>query len=319
MPLRLLFFGTPAFAVPTLERLVGSPHQIVGVITQPDRPRGRGQHVQPEAVKRAADEWKLPVLQPERLSDPRWLQSLEALTPDLGVVAAYGRLLPQALLDLPRLGMINVHASLLPRWRGAAPIHRAILAGDRTTGVTIMRVVLALDAGPMLAKAETEIQPLETSRELETRLATLGANLAGTTIERLAAGPVEETPQDERLMTYADRLTRRDSVIEWAHPAEAVHNQIRGLQPWPLAGVLMKGRRVMFLRSSVGDTTALLAAPGTVVAVDADSFAVATQPGSVRILEIQEAGRAPMTVKAYLNGRRVAVGEVVTPLPEPPA
>src|SRR5262249_9678774 len=128
MPLRLLFFGTPAFAVPTLERLVGSPYEIVGVITQPDRPRGRGQQIQPEAVKRAADGWKLPVLHPERLRDPRWLQSIEALAPALGVVAAYGRLLPQALLDLPRLGMINVHASLLPRWRGAAPIHRAILA-----------------------------------------------------------------------------------------------------------------------------------------------------------------------------------------------
>lgn len=319
MPLRLLFFGTPAFAVPTLERLVGSPHEVAAVITQPDRPRGRGQQIHPEAVKRAADDWNVPVLQPDRLNDPRFLQSLDALAPDLGVVAAYGRLLPRALLDLPRLGMINVHASLLPRWRGAAPIHRAIIAGDRTTGVTIMRVVLALDAGPMLAKAETEIQPLETSRELETRLATLGANLAGATIDRLAAGTVEETAQDESLMTYADRLTRRDSVIDWARPADAIHNQIRGVQPWPLAGALMKGRRVMFLRSAVGDTTTLHAAPGTVVAVDADWFSIASQPGSVRILEIQEAGRAPMTVKAYLNGRRIAVGEILTPLPEAPA
>jgi methionyl-tRNA formyltransferase len=319
MPLRLLFFGTPAFAVPTLERLVGSPHEVAGVITQPDRPRGRGQHIQPEAVKRAADDWKLPVLQPEKLNDPRWLRSIEALAPDLGIVAAYGRILPQALIDLPRLGMINVHASLLPRWRGAAPIHRAVVAGDRTTGVTIMRVVLALDAGPMLAKAETEIQPFETSRDLEVRLATLGANLCGATIDRLEAGPVEETPQDERQMTYAARLTRRDSVIDWARPADVVHNQIRGVQPWPLAGVLMKGRRVMFLQSAVGDAASLQAAPGTVVAVDSDSFSVAAQPGTVRILEIQEAGRAPMTVKAYLNGRRVAEGEVLAPLPEPPA
>lgn len=317
MPLRLLFFGTPAFAVPTLERLAGSPHDVVGVITQPDRPRGRGQQIQPEAVKRAAEGLKLPVLQPETLNDPRWLRSIEALAPDLGVVAAYGRILPQALLDLPRLGMINVHASLLPRWRGAAPIHRAVAAGDRMTGVTIMRVVLALDAGPMLAKAETEIQAFETSRELETRLATLGADLAGATIDRLAEGPVEETPQDESQVTYAARLTRRDSVIDWARPASVINNQIRGVQPWPLAGVLMKGRRVMFLQSAVGEASSLQAAPGTVVAVDSDSFAVAAQPGTVRILEIQEAGRAPMTVKAYLNGRRVAEGEVLTPLPEP--
>jgi methionyl-tRNA formyltransferase len=319
MPLRVLFFGTPAFAVPTLERLVGSPHEVVGVITQPDRPRGRGQQIQPEAVKRAADGWKLPILQPETLKDPRWLRSIDALAPDLGVVAAYGRILPQALIDLPRLGMINVHASLLPRWRGAAPIHRAVIAGDQTTGVTIMRVVLALDAGPMLAKAETEIQPFETSRELEGRLATLGANLAGATIDRLAEGPVDETPQDEREMTYAARLTRRDSVIDWARPPEVIHNQIRGVQPWPLAGVMMTGRRVMFLQSAVGDPASLQAAPGTVVAVDSDSFSVAAQPGTVRILEIQEAGRAPMTVKAYLNGRRIAVGEELTPLPEAPA
>jgi methionyl-tRNA formyltransferase len=319
MPLRVLFFGTPAFAVPTLERLVGSPHEVVGVITQPDRPRGRGQQIQPEAVKRVADGCKLPVLQPETLKDPQWLRSIDALAPDLGVVAAYGRILPQALIDLPRLGMINVHASLLPRWRGAAPIHRAVVAGDRTTGVTIMRVVLALDAGPMIAKAETEIQPLETSRELEVRLATLGANLAGATIDRLAEGPVEETPQDERQVTYAARLTRRDSVIDWARPAEVVHNHIRGVQPWPLAGVMMKARRVMFLHSAVGETASPQTAPGTVVAVDSDSFSVAAQPGTVRILEIQEAGRASMTVKAYLNGRRIAVGEVLAPLPESPA
>jgi methionyl-tRNA formyltransferase len=318
MPLRLLFFGTPAFAVPTLERLVGSPHEVVAVVTQPDRPRGRGQQIQPEAVKRAAEGLKIPVLQPERLSDPRWLRSIQALSPDLGVVAAYGRILRQELIDLPRLGTINVHASLLPRWRGAAPVHRAIIAGDRTTGVTIMRVVLALDAGPMLATAETEIQPLETSRELESRLATLGATLAGATINRLAAGPIDEMPQDDASMTYADRLTRHDSVIDWARPAQVVHNQIRGVQPWPLAGALMKGRRVMFLRSAVGDASTLQAAPGTVVAVDSDAFTVAAQPGGVRILEIQEAGRAPMSVKAYLNGRRVAVGETLTPLPEPP-
>jgi methionyl-tRNA formyltransferase len=319
MALRLLFFGTPDFAVPTLERLVASPHEVVGVVTQPDRPRGRGQHVQPEAVKVAALGHGLPVIQPERLSESRWPRQLEALAPDLGVVAAYGRLLPQWLLDLPRLGMINVHASLLPRWRGAAPVHRAVMAGDRVTGVTIMRVVLALDAGPMLARAETQIGPSETSRELEARLATLGANLAGATIDRMAAGPVAETPQDESQMTYAARLTRRDSVIDWSRSAEEIHNHIRGVQPWPLAGAMLKGRRVMFLRSSVTDRAGDIGTPGTIVAVDARSFTVATGNGGVRILELQEAGRAAMSVAAFLNGRRVAIGEELVPLLEPPA
>ncbi len=318
MPLRLVFFGTPDFAVPTLERLLASPHGIVAVVTQPDRPRGRGQHVRPEAVKVAAIERGLPVHQPDRASDARWLRTLATLQPDLGVVAAYGQLLSQELLDLPRLGMINVHASLLPRWRGAAPVHRAIMAGDRSTGVTIMRVVLALDAGPMIAKAETDIGPNETSAELEARLATLGAALAGTVVDQLAAGPVAETPQDEALKTYASRLTRRDSVIDWARPADVVHNQIRGTLPWPAAGALLKGRRVMFLRSAVASREATTAAPGTIVDVDGESFTVAAQPGGVRILHLQEAGRAPMTVAAFLNGRRISMGEVLVPLSEGP-
>jgi methionyl-tRNA formyltransferase len=293
------------------------------VVTQPDRPRGRGQRVQPEAVKQAATERRLQIFQPERMSDPAWMRALASLQPDLGVVAAYGRILPQALLDIPRLGMINVHASLLPRWRGAAPIHRAVVAGDRVTGVTIMRVVLALDSGPMLGHAETEIAANETSADLEGRLATLGANLAGATIDRIAAGPVDERPQDDTRVTYAERLSRRDSLIDWAQPAEVIHNQIRGVQPWPLAGVLMKGRRVMFLQSAVARGheagTSPAVPPGTIAAVRSDAFLVAAQPGFVEILALQEAGRAPMTVKAFLNGRRLLVGETLAPLPEPPA
>ena len=321
MALRLLFFGTPEFAVPTLERLVASPHEVVGVVTQPDRPRGRGQHVQPEAVKVAALERGLTVIQPDRLSDPQWPRQLEALAPDLGVVAAYGRLLPQWLLDLPRLGMINVHASLLPRWRGAAPVHRAVIAGDRVTGVTIMRVVLALDAGPMLSRADTEIGPNETSGELEARLATLGANLAGAAIDALAAGPLVETPQDGSLTTYAARLTRHDSTIDWRRSAEEIHNQIRGVQPWPLAGAMLKGRRVMFLRSAIADwplSAPTIFAPGTIAEVGPESFTVATGLGGLRILKLQEAGRAAMSVRAFLNGRRVATGERLGPLPEAP-
>ena len=319
MGLRLLFFGTPAFAVPTLERLVASSHEVVSVITQPDRPRGRGQKVQPAVVKRAAEGHGLPTVQPKRINDSAVVAALESLAPDLGVVAAYGKLLPQRVIDLPRLGLINVHASLLPRWRGAAPVHRAILAGDRQTGVTIMRVVLALDAGPMLARASIEIGPDETSADVETRLSVLGADLARETVDRLASGPVAEEPQDERLVTYAARLTRGDSQVDWARPAASIHNQIRGLQPWPLAGASLNGRRVALLRSVVASETPSSAPPATVVSVETASFTVAAQPGSVRILTIQEAGRAPMSVREYLNGRHVTAGDILAPFPEAPA
>src|SRR5438046_1146996 len=251
MTLRVLFFGTPGFAVPTLTALAHSAHRVVGVVCQPDRPRGRGQTIRPEAVKRAALELGLPILQPERLKDPALLDSLAALQPDLGVVAAYGKLLPQTLLDLPRLGFVNVHASLLPRWRGAAPIHRAILAGDDRTGVTIMRVVLALDAGPMLARVDTSIDPDERSVDLEPRLASLGASLLRDTVDRISRGPVDEAPQDGSQATYASRLERSESATNWAQPAHVIHNRIRGLQPWPLASTSLAGRRLLLLRSRV--------------------------------------------------------------------
>jgi methionyl-tRNA formyltransferase len=313
MALRIVFFGTPAFAVPSLERLLASTHTVVGVVTQPDRPRGRGHRVVAGAVKAAALRRGLPVLQPERVRDPAWLETVAALQADLGVVAAYGRILPAALLDLPRLGFINVHASLLPRWRGAAPVHRAILAGDTVTGVTIMRVVPALDAGPMLAGRDTPIGPDETSEALEARLSIMGAEVLGDVTDELDAGSVAAQDQDEREVTYAPRLERRESRIDWARPARAVHNQIRGLQPWPLAGAMLNGRRVSLLKS---EPVEIEGEPGTVVAVMRTSFDVAASPGGVRILALQEAGRAPMSTSAYLNGRPVRMHDRLEPLPD---
>jgi methionyl-tRNA formyltransferase len=317
---RILFLGTPAFAVPSLVILADAGHEIVGVVTQPDRPRGRGQRVVPPAVKQAAAARGLGVLQPATLRDPELMSLLRSLAPDLGVVAAYGRLLPQELLDLPRLGLINVHASLLPRWRGAAPIHRAVLAGDTVTGVTIMRVVLALDAGPMLAQVSTAIAADDTSEDLESRLSTLGAHLLDDVVRQLAAGPiggVRETPQDESLVTYARRLSRQESHIDWARPASRVHRQIHGLQPWPLATAILNDRRVMLLRSAVAHERDLPEDPGTVVVVTPEAITVATRPGAVQILHLQEAGRAAMPVRAYLNGRPVAVGDRLLPVPAP--
>ncbi len=314
MPLRIVFFGTPAFAVPTLERLFASGHTVVAAVTQPDRPRGRGHRLQPSPVKAAAA-GRTALFQPTALSDPGWLAALRDLRPDLGVVAAYGRILPQTLLDLPRLGMVNVHASLLPRWRGAAPVHRAVLAGDRETGITIMRVVLALDAGPMLARRPTAIDPEETSGELETRLAGLGAELLADVVDRLAAGPVQETGQDERLVTYANRLERRDSQIAWQRPALAVHNQIRGLQPWPLAAARLQGRRVLLLRSQVADERPASAPPGVIERIERDALLIAAAPGLVRLTEIQMEGRSPVRVREFLHGRLVQAGERFEPLP----
>jgi methionyl-tRNA formyltransferase len=317
MAVRVLFFGTPAFAVPSLTALLASSHQVVGVVTQPDRPRGRGQHVTAGPVKEAALAAALPVLQPDRLKTPDAGEAMRALAPDLGVVAAYGRLLPQTLLDLPPMGMINVHASLLPRWRGAAPVHRAILAGDRTTGVTIMRVVLALDAGPMLASRETPIGDDETSGELEGRLAGMGASLLIEVVDRLASGPVAERAQDEGAVTYAARLERRESQIDWRRPAVAIHNQIRGLQPWPLAAAILNERRVSLLNSTVDAACTTQTEPGIVVAVDRDAFVVRAGDGCVRVLALQEAGRAAMTTAQYLNGRPVREGDRLRPLPDP--
>jgi methionyl-tRNA formyltransferase len=315
--LRLVYFGTPAFAVPTLDKLLTSPHDVVAVVTQPDRPRGRGHKVVPEAVKVHALAHGLTVLQPEKLKDAALLHQLRAFDPDLAIVAAYGRILPADLLALPRFGFINVHASLLPRWRGAAPVHRAILAGDTTTGVTIMRVVPALDAGPMLAVASTDIGPNETSAELECRLSEIGADLLVTTLDDLESAFAEERAQDGSLVTYASRLERRDSQIDWARPAQAVHDQIRGLQPWPLAAAVLRGRRMLFIKSEIGPAPTVDGPPGQIVALEPDALIVATQPGSVRIREIQPEGRPPMSVRAFLSGHHVVPGDQFSPVPVP--
>jgi methionyl-tRNA formyltransferase len=308
MPLRLLFFGTPEFAVPSLSALVRTSHSVVGVVTQPDRARGRGHKLRPEAIARAAVDRQLPLLQPERLKDDALLETLAALQPDLGIVAAYGRILPQGLLDLPRLGVINVHASLLPRWRGAAPVHRAILAGDHHTGITIMRVVPALDAGPMLAHVSTAIDPNETSAELEARLAELGGQILLETVDRLAIGPVDEIAQDEGAVTYAAKIERSDSPIDWARPARVIHNHVRGLHPWPLASTVLGGRRLLVLRSLVEPDREPSAPPGTILAADAGGLIVAAEAGAVRILEVQPEGRRAMSARDFLNGTKVTAG-----------
>ena len=339
--LRLVFFGTPGFAVPTLDALLAaSPHTVVGVVTQPDRPRGRGQKVSDAPVKARAVAAGLPILQPAKMKDPAFLERLTAWHADLGVVAAYGRILTDPILAMPRLGMINVHASLLPRYRGAAPVHRAVIAGEISTGVTIMRVVQALDAGGMIATEHRAIGPDETSDEVEHDLARIGARLLVAVVDQIARGNAPEQAQDESAVTYAQRLTKDDGVIDWRWPAPRIHNLIRGLHPWPHAFSFVHGKRVIIRRSETPGPTGpgvrtadetpgptgpaahianvgrvLLDPPGTILSADGDRLIVSTGDGALRILEIQAEGKRPVTAREFLAGHRLTAGDRLTPAP----
>ena len=322
--LRVVFFGTPEFAVPTLDALLRSRHRVVGVVTQPDRPRGRGQKTSASPVKALAVSAGLPVLQPERLKEAGFLESLAALAGDLGVVAAYGKILTDAVLATPPLGLINVHASLLPRYRGAAPVHRAIIAGETRTGVTIMRVVKALDAGPMLATVARRIGPDDTSDEVERDLGTLGAALLVSTTDALAAGTAAETPQNDADATYAHRLTKDDGVIEWSRPAVDVHNLVRGLHPWPHAFTFHHGARLILHRSAVVDepATSNTGSPGTIIEAHGDRLVVATGRGQLLLTRIQGEGKRPMSAREFLAGHHLSPGDRLlqqAPSPQSPA
>jgi len=311
--LRIVFLGTPAFAVPTLDALLGSRHRVVAVLTRPDRPRGRGQRMFDAPVKARAAAAGIPVLQPDRLRDPAFVESLAALRADLGVVAAYGAMLPESVISAPRLGTINVHASLLPRYRGAAPVHRAIIAGERETGVTIMRIVKRLDAGPMLASVTRSIGREETSVDVERDLAHLGATLLVEIADGLAEGSVAETPQDEDAATYAPRLTKDDGAIDWSWPAARIHDLIRGLHPWPHAFSFLDGRRFILIASAADGLTASSDAPGTIVESEGDRLVVATGNGALRLLQIQPEGKRSMSVRDFLAGHRTARGARFSP------
>ena len=307
-PLRVVFFGTPQFAVPTLETLLDSRHEVCGVVTQPDRPRGRGKQVSDSPVKALAVARGLPILQPERLKDPAVTEALRAWRPDLGVVAAYGKLIPEALLTLPRHGLINVHASLLPKYRGAAPVHRAVIDGEHETGVTIMRVEQLLDAGPMLAKVVRPIGPDDTSDAVERDLARLGAGLLLSVVDQIAAGTQQEERQDFMVCSYAPRLTKDEGLIDWSLPAADVHNRVRGLYPWPHAYTYLGGARLILLKTRVAPQ-ATDAAPGTVVEVSRDALHVATGHGErIAIEQVQREGGRPLQTREFLAGHPVAAG-----------
>jgi methionyl-tRNA formyltransferase len=314
-PFRIVFFGTPEFAVPTLDALLRTPHPVVGVVTQPDRPRGRGQKLADAPVKLRAEAAGVPILQPERLKDTAFLDAFAGLHADIGIVAAYGKILNDTVLATPPLGLLNVHASILPRYRGAAPVHRAVIAGEPETGVTIMRVVKALDAGPILAIARRPIGIDETSDEVERSLATLGAGLLVETLDKLATGDVHEEPQDDCSATYAHRLTKADGIVDWTQPAAQVHNLIRGLHPWPHAYAFLGDRRFILHRSSIAAGTTTYAAPGTILEAHGERLSVATGDGTLQILGIQAEGKRPMTPREFLAGHPLRPGDRFTAAP----
>lgn len=306
--MKILFMGTPEFAVPSLEGLLQAGHQVCGVFTQPDKPKNRGMKLLPPPVKVCAQAHQVPVFQPVKLRDGTAMEILRSLAPELIVVAAYGRILPDDILDYPPKGCINVHSSLLPRYRGAAPINWAVLNGDRETGVTIMHMASELDAGDIIAQASTPIGPQEDAQQLYTRLADLGGKLLVETVAALAAGTAARTPQDAAQATLAPMLTRELSPMDWNRPAQELQNQVRGLIPWPAAVTELGGKRckVFFAVSMDGRADA---APGTILQADKDGIVVACGGGSaLRILELQPDGGKRMKSADYLRGHPLDVG-----------
>lgn len=303
--------GTPDFAVPCLDILAAEGYELAAVVTQPDRPKGRGQKLTPSPVKECALRHGVPVLQPEKIRRPEFVAEIAALAPDVIVVVAFGQFLPQAMLDIPPLGCINVHASLLPQYRGAAPIHWAVINGEARSGVTTMFMDRGMDTGDMILRAEAAIAPDESSGELHDRLKVLGAELLARTLKLAAAGSAPRIKQDEALATYAPLLTRETERIDWYKPAQAVHNLVRGLNPWPGAYCLHRDKTLKIWQTGFRPTGTAAQEPGRVIAVSGDSIVVATAAGTVELREVQPENRRRMAAGEYARGYNLDVGEIL--------
>ncbi len=307
--MRVVFWGTPRFADTVLSSLVGAGRDVVGAVTQPDRPAGRGRKLQPPPVKLTAEAAGIPVLQPEKPRGPDFMQQLAGLAPDISVVAAYGHILRTEVLELPPLGSFNVHASLLPELRGAAPINWAIIRGYDATGVTIMRMVEQMDAGPMILQAALDIAPDMTAGTLTERLAELGAGAVLEALSLIEAAAAEETPQDEAGATYAPKLTADDVRVDWTKPAVEIERWIRGADPVPAAWSELDELRVRIFAPRIVDDSAD-AEPGCVVFADPrDGLVVATGAGCLGIGEVQPAGKRRMDAADWIRGRGIAAGQ----------
>jgi methionyl-tRNA formyltransferase len=300
--LRIVFMGTATFAVPSLRVLAGGPHPLVAVYTQPSRPAGRGMRPRPSTVQLAATALGLPVLTPASLKGTAERERLEGLRPDLAVVAAYGLIVPGEILEVPRLGCINLHASLLPRWRGAAPIQRALLAGDRETGVTIFQMEPALDTGPILASVLLPIADDATAATLHDALAELAANMVGPVVDDLATGRAMGRPQPDQGITYAPKLTKDEGRLDWSQSASALARRLRALNPWPGCWTEFDGERLRVLE---GEIVAGAGTPGEVLD---ERLTIACGDGALRLTKIQRAGGNPMSAAAFLRGFPLPAG-----------
>ena len=301
--LRIIFAGTPDFAARHLDALLSSEHQVVGVFTQPDRPAGRGKKLMPSPVKVLAEEKGVPVFQPGSLRPQENQQLVADLQADIMVVVAYGLILPKAVLDMPRLGCINVHGSLLPRWRGAAPIQRSLWAGDAQTGVTIMQMDVGLDTGDMLYKLSCPITADDTSGSLYDKLADLGPQGLLHTLAQLAAGTANPEVQDEALVTYAEKLSKEEARVDWSLSAAQLERCIRAFNPWPMSYIVIDEQPVKIWQASVINTPTS-AAPGTILEANRQGIQVATGEGILNLLSLQPAGKKAMGVQDLLNSRR---------------
>ena len=311
MPLRVVFMGTPDFAVPALMEIVGQGHDVVAVYTQPPRPGGRGMSDRPSPVHETARQFGVPIIMPKTLKIPKAEALFTSHDADVAVVVAYGLILPRPILDAPRQGCLNLHASLLPRWRGAAPIQRAVMAGDEETGITIMRMDEGLDTGPACLAERAPIGADETAGELHDRLARIGADLMARALAALERGLLACAPQPEEGVTYAAKIDKDETRIDWKRPAAALHNHIRGLSPHPGAWCEMplggKPERVRVLGAA--PTEASSGAPGTVLALE--PFVVACGDGALELRALQRAGKKPADAEAFLRGARLSAGETL--------
>ncbi|MBP8203014.1 MAG: methionyl-tRNA formyltransferase [Pseudomonas sp.] len=299
--LRIVFAGTPEFAAEHLKALLDTPHQIIAVYSQPDRPAGRGQKLTPSPVKQLALQHAIPVFQPQTLRDPAAQAELAALKPDLMVVVAYGLILPQLVLDVPRLGCINSHASLLPRWRGAAPIQRAVEAGDAESGVTVMRMEAGLDTGPMLLKVSTPISTQDSGGSLHDRLAALGPPAVIEAISGLAAGTLQGEVQDDSLATYAHKLNKDEARLDWSRPAIELERLVRAFHPWPICHSTLNGEALKVHAAQMGEGSG---APGTILAADKSGLTVACGMGALRLTRLQLPGGKALNFSDVYNSRR---------------
>ena len=300
-PLRIVFAGTPEFAAEHLKALFDSPYEVIAVYTQPDRPAGRGQKLMPSPVKQLALQHDIPVLQPPTLRAPEAQAELAALKPDLLVVVAYGLILPQVVLDIPRLGCINSHASLLPRWRGAAPIQRAVQAGDAESGVTVMRMEAGLDTGPMLLKVTTPITAEDTGGTLHDRLAALGPVAVVQAIAGLADGTLMGEMQDDSLATYAHKLNKDEARIDWTRPADELERLVRAFNPWPICHTTLNGEALKVLAAQVSDGEG---EQGTILSSSKDGLIVACGQNALRLTRLQLPGGKPLNFSDLFNSRR---------------